>query len=319
MLRTFDDVSSLILEGNLLHIAGPESLLKKLPKGNWIGGSIHSFMTSKGGIISNDLLYVDSFDDLDYKIMSYDVDSVKNVTKDAYDYGFSIIIMPFMSPVLKFYAEEAHDFRDMFMKHIVGWVSGFDEKNPTRAITINGQTGDIFTNHAVVLHLSLPEERNINVGIVNIFTPDENSPIIEFDQDGFQINKCLIDGEEAVLSEYMKQNNIEIKFPMIGDYSGNGINVSFALTNDGSLQVGTPVFRNIKYRFSKPIVDYEKEFNRHVSKFRGIKPIFSINCGLNFTYGKLEGKKINTFYGPCSFGEIAYQLMNQTLVYVIIT
>jgi hypothetical protein len=44
--------------------------------------------------------------------------------------------------------------------------------------------------------------------------------------------------------------------------------------------------------------------------------MFSCNCILNFLYGELEGKSIGTFTGPVTFGEIAYQLVNQTLVYV---
>jgi hypothetical protein len=48
------------------------------------------------------------------------------------------------------------------------------------------------------------------------------------------------------------------------------------------------------------------------------KSVFSCNCILNFLYGGFEGKRINNFNGPITFGEIAYQLINQTLVYVLI-
>jgi hypothetical protein len=37
---------------------------------------------------------------------------------------------------------------------------------------------------------------------------------------------------------------------------------------------------------------------------------------LNFQYGKLEGKDLGAFYGPVTFGEIAWQVINQTLVYL---
>ena len=45
-------------------------------------------------------------------------------------------------------------------------------------------------------------------------------------------------------------------------------------------------------------------------------PEFSCNCILNYLYGELEGKVTEGMYGPVTFGEIAYQLLNQTLVYV---
>ncbi len=37
---------------------------------------------------------------------------------------------------------------------------------------------------------------------------------------------------------------------------------------------------------------------------------------LNYVYGKLEGRHTGKLTGPITFGEIAYQLLNQTLVYL---
>ena len=44
------------------------------------------------------------------------------------------------------------------------------------------------------------------------------------------------------------------------------------------------------------------------------EPVFACNCILNYLYGKLEGKKTGHLTGPFTFGEIAHQLLNQTLV-----
>ncbi|HXZ96426.1 MAG TPA: hypothetical protein VEG37_05180 [Burkholderiales bacterium] len=44
---------------------------------------------------------------------------------------------------------------------------------------------------------------------------------------------------------------------------------------------------------------------------------FARNCALNFLYGKLEGAQAG-LPGPCTFGEIAYQLLNQTMVYLVV-
>lgn len=50
---------------------------------------------------------------------------------------------------------------------------------------------------------------------------------------------------------------------------------------------------------------------------RGLSaPVFACNCILNFLYSELEGKSTGAITGPITFGEIADQLMNQTLVYV---
>ena len=37
---------------------------------------------------------------------------------------------------------------------------------------------------------------------------------------------------------------------------------------------------------------------------------------LNYVYGELENKHTGSLTGPMTFGEIAFQLLNQTLVYV---
>ena len=51
-VMTFDEASGLISSGKLLHIAGTEALLRKLPEGSWIGGSTEYFMAEDGGKIS---------------------------------------------------------------------------------------------------------------------------------------------------------------------------------------------------------------------------------------------------------------------------
>ncbi len=45
---------------------------------------------------------------------------------------------------------------------------------------------------------------------------------------------------------------------------------------------------------------------------------FSCNCLKNYLHGGLVGKTTGGIKGPITFGEIAYQLLNQTLVYLTI-
>lgn len=49
MLVDFATVASQIGSGKSLFLAGDENLLKRLPKGNWIGGTIPYFMDRRGG------------------------------------------------------------------------------------------------------------------------------------------------------------------------------------------------------------------------------------------------------------------------------
>jgi hypothetical protein len=45
----------------------------------------------------------------------------------------------------------------------------------------------------------------------------------------------------------------------------------------------------------------------------------SCNCVLNYVHSSLEGRSPGGIVGPITFGEIAYQLLNQTMVYLTIT
>ena len=319
MLLSFNETCKMISSCKLLHIAGTENLLRKLPKGNWIGGSTEYFMAEDGGRVTDELLSVLEQPYDHFKIDSYDEDTISNIAVDAYDNGYSVVILPFDSIVHRKYAAQAPGYEGMFIKNIIGWISGFNLNVPGQTpIAVNGLTGEVFPDRAVVAHIYVPDEKVVSIGMINIFSQDEHSPLIEFPIEGFSAKTCRINGEEVVFADFIEQNGIDTKLPLIGDYSGAGINISFKSIEDGTVNFYAPVFPDIKYKLAAQIKDYVKNFNDQLKTLKGISSVFSCNCILNFLYGELEGKNINAFFGPITFGEIAYQLVNQTLVYVTI-
>jgi len=320
MLITFEETSKLIAEGKVLHIAGTEGLLKKLPKGKWIGGSTEYFMAKDGGKVSAELLFVTEFPYKNLTIKSYDAQNIRHVAEDSFDSGFTILIVPFDSAVHKEYAQNAASYNKMFINTIAGWISGLNlGKAGQTPIAVNGMTQEAFNDKAVALHLQIPEGKTVSINIINIFEQDTNSPLIEFAEEGFSVTKCRIDGKEAALADYIAKNKIDTKLPLVGDYSGNGINVSFKSIENGVVHLYAPVFKGIKYRMAKTITNYVDLFNKRLAEHKDTKAEFSCNCILNFLYGELENKKIEAFAGPITFGEIAYQLVNQTLVYLTVS
>ena len=317
---TFEEVSELIGEGKLLHIAGSEDLLRKLPKGNWVGGSTEYFMAEDGGIVSGEALVATEFSYNEFSIKSYGADEIANVANDAYENGFSIVIVPFDSEVHTVYAENAADYENIFMRNIIGWISGMNLNAPDQTpIAVDGLKSEVHTDKAVALHLKVPTEKNVCIKIINIFSQDEKSPEIEFAEQGFSVRNCYVDGKETPLADYIEQNGIDVKLPIVGNYSGNGVNISIKSIENGVVNFYAPVFSGIKYRVSKEVPDYAAAFQNHLSNINGKDTVFSCNCILNFLYGELEGKEIRQFTGPVTFGEIAYQLLNQTLVYVTVS
>jgi hypothetical protein len=63
------------------------------------------------------------------------------------------------------------------------------------------------------------------------------------------------------------------------------------------------------------VADYVKSFAASMPA-GSVNTAFSCNCILNYLYADLEGKKTGSITGPITFGEIAYQLLNQTLTYL---
>jgi hypothetical protein len=318
MFLTLDDTIKLINQNKLLHIAADESLLSKLPKGKWIGGTTPYFITNEGGVTCKDRLFVNVFDfAVNYKIKTYDKEGVLKLTDDAYDNGLCLLLMPFASEVAVKYAKEAPYSSELLMTPVFGWITGFDLSAKATAKVYDGQTLTAYEDRALVLHIELSSDKLASIGIVNIFSADEEGPVIEFKEDTLKITSALINGKEMNFHDYLTENKIDTKLPLVSDYNGILVNVSIKALSaaDKSVELYAPVFAGTKYRFSRPIGDYAAEFKDKLSASKDILPIFSCNCILNYLYGNLEGKSTPPFAGPVTFGEIAYQLLNQTLVY----
>lgn len=322
-LATVEEVSAAINEGRILWLAGDEALLASLPKGRWIGGSIPYFMTREGGNISRDRLFVRELDPAiaeSIQIRYYDASNIDRVAADSPESGLTVLLIPAFSETHLRYAREAPDFEDMFLKPVVGWITGvhLDDLNSVRPSVFNGVLGSQSQDHAVVMHITLPAGRYAEVGIVNTLRQGDGDEF-EFTDTGFSVKDCLVNGVQRNFYDYMKANEIDTRYPLVADYSGAMINVSFQELNDTdrTVQLYAPVFAGVKYRIASPLHSYVKDFTAAVPDLEG-DAVFSCNCILNFLYSELEGKRTGEITGPMTFGEIAYQLLNQTMVYVTV-
>lgn len=320
MLYSKNEVKEMIEAGKALSLAADEEVLKSLPAGNWIGGTIPYFMGQDGGEFSEEKVFVTEISEIavDTDIKMYDIKTMPNVAVDAYDNGYSVLIIPATSDVHIAYAQDAASYKDIFLKPVTGWISGvnLDNLGKISPKIINGKTGEISDQKAVAMHVKLPEGKVAQIGIVNIFEQG-NGDEITFPSNGFSISECYINGEKMNFVDYIKEKNIETKLPLVADYSGAMVNVCFQGVDEENKTASLygPVFDNITYKFASPVSDYEAAFSKKLDEI-SLKPVFSCNCILNYLYGELEGKKTGDILGPVTFGEIAYQLLNQTLVYV---
>jgi hypothetical protein len=317
VLKTFDEASEAIRQGKLLHISGSESLLRALPTGSWIGGSTEYFLDESGGKTIGDMLDVRELNFANYKFKTYTVETLSSIPADAYSNGFSLLILPFDSAVHKEYAQNAATYADIFLSPIIGWIAGLNlEKQGQTPIAVNGQSGQATSDEAVVLHVQVPDDKMVLLNILNIFAANEASPTITFTQDGFTAKTCLVSGVETDFAKYIADNDIDTQLPLVGSYGGAGVNVSIKAIDADGVHFYAPVFTGINYQFALPIDNYTKAFDEQIAAIEDKDSVFACNCILNYLYGSLEGKDLGGFYGPITFGEIAWQLLNQTLVYL---
>lgn len=321
VMRTVEEVTQLIRSGAPLLLAGDERVLSRLPSGNWIGGTIPYFMAAQGGVFSQDRIHVTELPSFikEARIRIYDSKSVESVYLDCAENGFSLIVIPGFSRTHQEFALNAPKYRGFASHILIGWIAGFDLKDVGRASAkvYDGRSGQAIPDGAAVLHVSLPAGKVADVGTVNIFEQSEGDEI-EFEADGFSAKHAIINGEQIDFVDYMKSKAIDLKLPLVADYLGMKVNISFQAVDSSAVQFYAPVFRGIRYRQAAHVTDYMKEFNLRAAAVESGQVSFSCNCILNYLYAGLEGKKTLSITGPVTFGEICYQLLNQTLVYLTI-
>lgn len=321
-MLTLEETKAAVEAGKVLWLAGDENLLAQLPKGRWIGGTIPYFMSQDGGVTTKDKIYVAELDATQARkvqIKQYNEATIQNIAKEAPDDGFTILLIPAFTDIHLNYAQNAPSYDEMFLKPIAGWVTGLhlDDLNTTKPAVFNGGTGESTTDKALAMHITLAPNKVANIGIVNI-QEQSDGDTIQFPSTGFSVGKCLVNGIETDFTEYLTSNSINTQLPLVADYSGAMINVCIQEVNQDNNTVSfyAPVFNGVEYKFANPVSDYISQFQSAIpASSKGAA--FSCNCVLNYLYMGLEGKQAS-LTGPMTFGEIAYQLLNQTLVYLTI-
>lgn len=319
-LMSVEEASVLLKSGGGYSVAAEEALLRKLPRGHWVGGSIPYFMGQDGGRTTRELVFVTplpAFAGLTPKLKSYDADALARVCVEAPANGWSLIVMPAFTAVHSRFAREAPQYEDMYLKPLAGWVAGIhlDDLGKRVPVVVNGETGEFETERAVVMHLPLPDDHVARLDIVNLFRPGDGDRI-RFGESGFHADHCLVNGRPMNFAEYVTQRKIDSRLPLVADYSGAMINVAIKAVDSAERRVDfyAPVFDDIEYRFAAPIGDYERALATALPHEDGSGLAWSCNCVLNYLYCSLEGKRSAQITGPMTFGEVAYQLLNQTMV-----
>jgi len=321
-LMTVGEAAELIRSGKYLSIAGDELALKQLPTGNWIGGTIPYFMAEQGGVVTREQVYVNEVGIFGESplIRFYSLESLPKLCRNAPENGYSLIIVPGFSEVHSSFARNAPNYDEMYLKPLIGWVAGIhlDDLGKVTPKVVHGQTGQFSDQMAVVMDVPLPSEKFAQIDIVNLFTQGQGDDIT-FTETGFSAGDCLVNGKPVNFSDYLTSRGIDTRLPLVADYSGAMVNVSIKgnVADEKRVDFYAPVFPGTSYKVAAPVADYITAFKAALPTMN-TELAFSCNCILNYLYCELDGKRTGKVKGPITFGEIGYQLLNQTLVYLTV-
>lgn len=319
---SIEAAAELIRSGIPLSLAGPECALDQLPAGNWIGGTIPYFMVAGGGVVvtqgkvfATDLSKVGAV-----SVACYGPDELARIAGEAPDNGFAITIIPAGGQCHQRFASDAANYEGAFLKPTVGWIAGvhLSDLGKVTPKIYDGRTATKHEDRAAVAYVHLPADKMAAVEIVNLFEPDDGD-LLRFNKTGFEVTECEVNGETVNFAAYVQKRGLAHgKLPLVGDYAGAHVNASLQSVDAeaGKVALYAPVFPGVDYRFAKPVGDYAAAFRTRLAGLDNSNAVMACNCILNFVFGELEGRAIGGVEGPITFGEIAYQLLNQTMVIV---
>jgi hypothetical protein len=318
----------MIASGKPLLLAASEWFLAQLPRGNWIGGTIPYFMDLGGGVCTEALACVDEVPACaeSVTIRQYSAQAiVPSIWNDQPANGYSFLLVPGGSPIHRLYAQAALEHHSLDTTTdsvpVIGWVTGVNVSRLglERPRVFNGLTGESTAEDALVAHVTLPPALRADLEVVNVFQPGDGDSIV-FPSSGFSAAHCLVNGQPASFPAYLRESKPDPHVPLTTVRAdGRIVNVSIQGFDEitRSIHFYAPVFAGTEYRFAQPVPDYVAAFESAMNRFSH-SAAFSCNCVLNYLYAELEGKRASTITGPVTFGEIAGQLLNQTMVQLLV-
>jgi len=315
-LLTPAQTAARIATGAVLSIAGPDALLATLPKGNWIGGTTIYMLTEDGGAEVEDRLFCSTLDSATTaSIRHLAPDDLPTLAGGQIPGGITLMMIPAFSQAHSRFALDGTGYPGLFDQPLMGWITGvpLGQIGRTAPAIYDGRTGQRHTEGAVVLHVGLPQGRRPALDIVNIFAPRDDLTLT-FPETGFSAREVTVDGTTRPLASLLAERGIDTRLPLIANYAGAAINVSFESVDPatGDVSFYAPVIAGVEYRPARAMPDYAAAFAERLGQ--GGAGTLSCNCILNYLHGAMAGQRTGRFTGPVTFGEIAYILLNQTLV-----
>jgi hypothetical protein len=317
------EAAALITGGATAVFAGSEDALRTLPRGNWIGGTSPYFMTETGGEVDPTGLFCTVLPEaLEIRTVALTKAMLPDIAAHRFGNGFTYLLMPAFTEDHRTYAVDGPYYHGLCDQPVMGWVTGvhLSELGTRTPEVFDGVSGAIHDDAAVAMYIRLAANASVTLDIINLFAQG-SGPEIVVQTSGFSATECTVDGKSVCLSDYITEAGVDTKLPLVANLAGANVNVSIKSVDAANHEVTfyAPVMAGESYRFAQPVTDYAGAYATGSAGAGNAGSMLACNCILNFLYADLEDKTTGGFVGPVTFGEIAYVLLNQTLVRLAIT
>ena len=315
-LYTPDEVSAMILAGDNLLLAGDAKLLEKMPQGNWIGGGTPFFIQYPlNRTTSFDKIFVNKMPNFatNIEIKEYDENTIKNIFIDGPQNGFTVLIMPYLSSIAIEYSLYSTNYKNFAVHPVCGWISGqpLEKILIEKSYVASGINKGIYSNKGVAMHISLPVNKYAEIHIFNPYKQG-NGDSVTFEESSLMVKDALINGKSRNFAEYLREIDYDMLMPLVANYSGAMINNVICAIDGKEVPMSAPVFKQIEYKLA--VLDENIVEPSLINE----KIVFSITCIGNFLQPQICEHYLKQMNGPVVFGEIAYQQLAQTTVYVTV-
>ena len=316
----------MIGEGRVLLLAGSEADLAAMPTGCWIGGTVGHFVTPQGSVEAQKTIFYTDFTSItngaDWR--SFGVANIHELAQHYPANGFALIILPGFSRLLSAVAGRIMEFDGLYNVPLMGWVSAVGLDEPLESLP--EETPKVFAGgpqphaeRAAVLYVSLPAQYFAQLHIANLFTPGHGPDIRFFRSGQYHSYECMIGGASGNLARYMEEHGIDKRLPLVADQDGALINAAILVhdASEGAVTFLTPVSASLTYRFAEEIPDYSAEFARIAADMELPHAAHACICVLHHYFASQSGPAFSPaprITGPVTFGQIAYTILNQTLI-----
>ncbi len=315
-LYALEEVSEMIQKGEELLLAGDYDLLSQLPRGKWIAGTTPFFILyPEHRVSSYDKIFVCQLPDfvVQTTIQEYDETNIHHIYNDAPQNGFTVLIMPFGAQVTTEFALNSTNFENFATHPLCGWISGrpLETLMTEKSYVSSGVYSRSYTDRAVAMHISLPETKYAEIHIFNPYKQGKGDNI-SFEYSSMVLGEALINGVKRNFADYLREIHYDMALPLVANYSGAMMNVVCCGIEEKEVLMSAPVFKFVDYRIAE--IDSTIIEPTLISD----QIVFSVTCIGNYIQPDICTQYLKKMNGPVVYGEVAYQLVNQTTVYVTI-